>query len=903
MRQSGPGPGGYGIDNLSGGLRGYLAEVLRKLNAIEFGDPNELIHSQYGIECPPAPLSEVWQPPCVQALASGAPRADESPQPGIDLPMEKVLLGGSEKAHLLLAGAGSGKSTVCRYIACKLAAVILESEIITAETPIPIYVSLRKMISKEESTEQTVAAAALDSLGYVPNAADAKNALANRMTSAYLLLDGLDELAGRGDDASSTDDITMHIKYLLRSYPRARFLLTCRDHDYRADNRLHLPDIRHLSLSLFTPEQVQAAVRRWHKAAMDLGRQSDCDLSDWEQRAERLIQTLALDRDVAELARVPLLLNIMQVVFGQDERLPRSVGRLCERAVRFLTIERPRDRIAASVARGEPLETAVLLDGAMDLYVLPVLEALAFELHSRSEVSQKAFTNIQDLERIVSTVLRTESLEGYRRRGYLIHPTMSHLLDGNGVLAEVERDCFGFTHNVFRDVLAGNYLGSQPSDAVIEHVSDTRWHAPLRYWAGLHSGSRDGMAAVLGMAEELLEKYAEDDFDISYAVMGAEMLGEALADPPKNAPTAQASRLRRAFGPTLIDGLSTQRLTLALRVRIGDVIGRLGDSRLISGQPGLDDIVKWTVDLPAARRRIGRDTPHRVLASKYTEATCWPSRDMTIGAFRLCRYPVTNQDFQQFINAGGYSKDSYWQTEEARNWRDQNEVFVQALEAIIKETALKHFNTEISAGRMTEGNLTDISDRILRRRVPLYWHDPRFNRPNQPVVGINWWEARAYCNWLESLLQAALEHSDKSIKVDLPTEFEWERAARDGDDRPYPWGSGDPGNFGLFSQVAGGIGRSIAVGSFPWATWPGGPLDLAGNVWEWTLSHPSPYDASHDDVRDVVGGIEDRIVRGSSWLSREQESSQATFRSFDPPCNVYEDLGFRVAIYMRGDHE
>jgi formylglycine-generating enzyme required for sulfatase activity len=810
-----------------------------------------------------------------------------------------VLLGGREKAHLLLAGPGSGKSTVCRYIACKLAAVILENEIITAETPIPIYVSLRKMISKEEGTEQAVAAAALDSLGYVPNAVDAKNALANRMASAYLLLDGLDELAGRGDEADAAEDIMMHVKYLLKAYPRARFLVTCRDHDYRADNRLHLPDIRHLSLSLFTPEQVESAVRRWHKAAIDLGRQSDCDLSAWEERAERLMRTLALDRDIAELARVPLLLNIMQVVFGQDEKLPRSVGRLCERAVRFLTIDRPRERISAAIARGESPDTALLLNEALDEYLLPILETLAYELHSHSEGNQKAFITIQELERIVSTVLRAESLEGYRKRGYLIHPMMSHLLDGNGVLAEVERNCFGFTHNVFREVLAGNYLGNQAIDEIIRHVSDSRWHAPLRYWAGLHSSTRDGMASVLSMAEEFFDRYTESGFGIGYSVIGAEMLAEALADPPVNAPTVQAGRLRKLFIPILIQTLDIHELEFAVRVRIGDVIGRLGDPRLISGEDQLASVEKWTIQVPEVRRYIGRDTPHNVLAPKYAEASCSPAREVSIGLFHIGLYPVTNQEFEQFVKAGGYLDAAYWETGEAQDWRKQDEEFIRKLDVIIRDTALKHFNTEISAGRMTKADLTDISDRLLRRHVPLYWYDPRFNRPNQPVVGINWWEAQAYCKWVEVHVREKSEEVSTTISVDLPTEFEWERAARNGDDRLYPWGSGTPEEYGLFSHVAGSVGRAIAVGSFPWATWQGGPLDLAGNVWEWTLSHPLIYDASQDAARDAKDGVEDRVVRGSSWLSREHESSQATFRSFDPPCNVYEDLGFRVAIHMQ----
>lgn len=72
---------------------------------------------------------------------------------------------------------------------------------------------------------------------------------------------------------------------------------------------------------------------------------------------------------------------------------------------------------------------------------------------------------------------------------------------------------------------------------------------------------------------------------------------------------------------------------------------------------------------------------------------------------------------------------------------------------------------------------------------------------------------------------------------------------------------------------------------------------MSANVWEWTRSKSLSYLEEEDDGRDVPEGVGDRIVKGSSWLARKAESSETTFRSSDPPCNVHEDLGFRVACY------
>ena len=73
-------------------------------------------------------------------------------------------------------------------------------------------------------------------------------------------------------------------------------------------------------------------------------------------------------------------------------------------------------------------------------------------------------------------------------------------------------------------------------------------------------------------------------------------------------------------------------------------------------------------------------------------------------------------------------------------------------------------------------------------------------------------------------------------------------------------------------------------------------FDVVGNVWEWTASKAAIYSEKSFEQNMDVEGLDDRISRGSSWLSSEEESTQVTFRSFDPPYNAYEDLGLRIAV-------
>jgi formylglycine-generating enzyme required for sulfatase activity len=122
--------------------------------------------------------------------------------------------------------------------------------------------------------------------------------------------------------------------------------------------------------------------------------------------------------------------------------------------------------------------------------------------------------------------------------------------------------------------------------------------------------------------------------------------------------------------------------------------------------------------------------------------------------------------------------------------------------------------------------------------------------PNLPVTNVNWSEARAFCAFAGGR---------------LPTEDEWEKAARGGDGREYPWGKNP--------------GKPVDVGSYPQGASPFGVLDMAGNVWEWVADK---YD--RDPSR--------RVVRGGSCCSYFVEPRSANRNAWDPN-HRDGDLGFR----------
>jgi formylglycine-generating enzyme required for sulfatase activity len=196
-----------------------------------------------------------------------------------------------------------------------------------------------------------------------------------------------------------------------------------------------------------------------------------------------------------------------------------------------------------------------------------------------------------------------------------------------------------------------------------------------------------------------------------------------------------------------------------------------------------------------------------------------PIRQIFLDEFMMGKYPVTNQEFKEFINDEGYKNKELW-TPEGWKWRE-------------KESILE----------------------------PLYWHDRKWNGPNFPVVGINWYEASAYAKWL-------------SIKTGknyaLPTEAQWEKAARGSKGLVYPWGNKFDKN--LCNNRELGLRRTSPVGIFPGGTSPYGCMDMAGNVWEWCADWYEKDYYKKSPAKNPIGPsigsnrvIPNRVIRGARW--------------------------------------
>jgi len=205
-----------------------------------------------------------------------------------------------------------------------------------------------------------------------------------------------------------------------------------------------------------------------------------------------------------------------------------------------------------------------------------------------------------------------------------------------------------------------------------------------------------------------------------------------------------------------------------------------------------------------------------------------PVHAVTLRGFRIRRFPVTVQEFAAFIAARGYSAREHW--------------------------------TE-GFGKFTE---------------PEDWERQK-QYPNRPVVSVSWFEAAAYCSWAGGR---------------LPTEAEWERAARGPAGARYPWGDEPP----LDPSYANyeGVDHPTPVGLFPKGNTSERLCDMLGNVYEWCGDWFGPYRAENQDNPTGPKDGQAKILRGGAWVSLPQ-SVRVSYRNGYEPADRRDSIGFRCA--------
>ena len=418
-------------------------------------------------------------------------------------------------------------------------------------------------------------------------------------------------------------------------------------------------------------------------------------------------------------------------------------------------------------------------------------------------------------------------------------------------------------------------------------------------------GTDQGEDLIATLQEALQARMRDPAADVRARVDAGLALG-ILGDP----------RFERIRGK---DEVVSERESAVARTHGHEAAGRRGSgSDDLSGSevvsPRESEIVlPPMVDVPAGHYVIGWDEAGDTYGRP--EHVHVPAHTLALAAFRLGWYLVTNAEYACFIADNGYLDVRWWDTGAMRRWRAGHgtraglrgtkrwwrSVFLQDLgifEAQCREgLQIGQAREEMERGMAMSD--TDYDAWLLARypdvpvREPAFWHREDFSNPSQPVVGVTWYEARAFANWLAART---------GRRFRLPTEVEWEAAYRGGQGAPFA--TGDAWQVWQENTAALHLRRTTPVGIFAEGATPAGVLDMGGNAAQWTASllgasalegyFGYPYRAG-DGREDAHAGDDiQRVVRGGAFRF-DLDATTGYWRTSIPPGYVAEDLGFRLA--------
>ena len=803
---------------------------------------------------------------------------------------------------VLIGGPGSGKSTVLRYIAYILAQSLVKNQPelayqrlgLSGKIPLPILVPLHAFAEQRARCRQaadpelsTLAACVFDYLTREKGATDLSpdffKALLKEGGNCLVMLDGLDEVPSEGE----RELLCRTVESLVNWPSNNRYIITSRTAAYSGQSVI-AADFRNVQVKPLQRDDVTRLVTKLYQAAGHAERIQP--LLTWlDEMQMKYANQMGEGR---RLIDSPLMVRMVAIVDLSGEKLPEQRAELYDRFVDAI--------LQATYHPDASVRQALEKMGGLPKDQRQWLAILAHEMHSL-KAGTRSLEESQVQRLLCKYLIPTR---GEQAASEAVDKFIATIRNRGGIIQVLSGrpDCWSFTHQPFQEFLTAVYLAditnevSTISEELEQHgrVAEPWWQEVVLLLLGYLSIRNPDKANRLCQRLARLPGLTSSlpPLDGKTQLAAAERVAVALIErigAPLQLKREVANRLTTLItDPTLVvDGI--------LRAAAGRALAKLGDPR-----EAVTAIEKMEFCfVPAGPFWMGSD--------EYDDEKSLDLNEKLNFNFWISRYPVTNAQFKVFTQSGGYKEERYWKVAQPAGLWDQGKV-KRGFYDLDKKGKLK---------RIKEVEVEGPED----------YGEP-FNLSNHPVVGITWYEALAFTLWLSEKIKDKIPNG---YKVQLPSEAEWEKAARGGKripasptisrcetwgkeaqlidnpipERSYPWGDDEP-DPNRANYDASGIGTTSAAGCFPKGASPYGVQDMSGNVWEWTRSlwgenwekpdFKYPYDPKDKQREDPKAGIDVlRVLRGGSFFNFARLVRCANrFRS--NPDRGNRNIGFRVVL-------
>ncbi len=791
--------------------------------------------------------------------------------------LREVLDETPEQAVVLLGPPGSGKSTLLRHFELDNAQAVLANAATQEPTraPLTFFIQLNEYQRWQPNEPLPVP---MDWLAerwqsVNPDLPILEALLQERRLT--LLLDALNEMPSGGDDPIRR--WKAFLLELARDFPGNRVVFSCRSLDYSASLSSKERPVPQVRIELLSDDQVQHFLKLY------------CP-----ERADALWRNLEGTPQLA-LLRLPYFLKLLveQTVGGEvpEGRAALFTGFVRQALKREVRGDHPlfQPDVLLHARDYERLTQARRWKTSYELpsrgILFPSLGKLAFEMQVRRPEREASQVRV-DYDSALA-ILNSERDRDILKAGEAL-----------GVLEEdLDRDEVLFVHQLLQEYFAGRRLADAPNPKLVQ--VDWRIEAVKpslqETLAGLADADPLPLLPGTGWEETTVLAAAmsaqPDAFVASLMQFNLPLSGRCAAQPDVRISADLKDRIRWA----LVERTQDSKADLRARIMAGLELGGLGDPRFERRRgPYEEYLLPPLVAIAGGTYSIGSDEGH------YDDES--PVQTVELAPFQIGKFPVTNAEWALFMQAKGYEDERWWETAAAQAWR-RGEGTAEGPKQQVRENrkwVQDHFDrlheysfTSEDIKRWRE--IAQMSDEAFERMLegwyppgrqvqPDFWHDDAYYKPAQPVVGISWYEARAYCAWLSA---------QTGLLFRLPTEVEWEAAARGPSGRRYAYGDDyDATCCNIFDTH---IRRTTPIGVFPGGETPEGVVDLTGNTWDWTGSLYQPYPYNAADGREDPAADGRRVVRGGAW-SGTAIDARAAARARCHPGNRSFNLGARVVV-------